>query len=86
MVGFRTPKGGNDIGDWEDFFAYAAADGSARAVVLDGAAEGFDAQRWVSQLAGDFLTLDDARPTADAISGSTGWSSLPSYQRKTQRS
>ena len=73
MVGFRTPKGGNDIGDWEDFFAYAAADGSARAVVLDGAAEGFDAQRWVSQLAGDFLTLDDAVIATSDVEAFFAW-------------
>ncbi len=60
MVGFRLPKEGGEIWDWEDFFAYDARDGSARCVVLDGATEAFDSQRWARQLADGFLALHDS--------------------------
>src|SRR4051812_32872240 len=60
MVGFGLVREGYNQLDWEDYFGYttqSASGGSARCVVLDGAAEAFDAQRWVRQLADGFLAL-----------------------------
>lgn len=65
MVGFQLVKEGGAPLDWEDYFGYATEDprgGAARCVVLDGAAEAFDSQRWVKQLAEGFLAVREPTP------------------------
>jgi len=69
MVVFSAPKAGSAPGEWEDRACGGAVTGrpgqhpsGARLIVVDGATEAYDAQRWVDQLVTSFA------PTAGATS------------------
>ena len=76
MVGFQLVKGGGNLLDWEDYFGYIVGDPrgeSVRCVVLDGATEAFDSQRWVKQLAKGFLGMREPTPSHLASAEVLAW-------------
>src|SRR5436309_2984875 len=53
---YHRPKAHAVEAEWEDRGGYGTlADGTARNVVVDGATEAYDTQRWVDQLVSSFL-------------------------------
>jgi hypothetical protein len=60
---YHRPKARATEAEWEDRGGYATlADGTSRFVVVDGATEAYDTQRWVHQLVSSFLGVDGPPP------------------------